>query len=1320
MKLTRAQTDVWLAHSLAADPSVLNVPALADVSAALDPRAFQQAYQLLLASSEVLRTTVSQDCAGAPVANTIAVSSGSVDVVHLDGTAANRELGEWLAKRIRRSFQLDQALIDTALIKVGADRTVIFVNQHHLITDGWSTRLIFDRLGVLYRRACDGDKTVEPEASPFSSYVAHENAYRHSEACAADEAFWKSRLSAPVPPPLLYGRKRRGSDAERISCPLGSSRSAMLQALADREHSVGHSGNRSVLAVITASFAAYQWRVSGTETIAIGIPYHNRPAQFRDTLGLFVNVVPLHLSVDAEMRFDDLVRVTARDLDTVLGHAQYPLAQAFNAPIYHSTVNYHVRWSPTFAGIPSLQKLLFAGHLDESLGLEVRRNPRSGAVTVEFDLDGGMFPRHSRREAVHHFLCMLDACLASPDQRIAAPDLMTADERRRVIAWSQGPATTAAADSCLDLIGMRALQAPDATALVDGERTLSYGDLLANARAVAAALADQGVATGDRVGVVAERSIEGITVILGILAAGAAYAPLDPAWPQARTDFILRDAAIRHVVAAEMARRPVEQPRPADHRPRPDDAAYVIYTSGSTGQPKGVVIGHGGLLNHCVASIGAYGISSTDRILQFHALTFDASIEELFPSLCAGATVVLRASEAAVDFEALEQCVARHAVTVLDLPTSFWHEWTRSLVDRGAPFPGTVRIVIVGGEQPSARLYGEWRALAGPHVRWVNGYGPTEATVTSTVFEPMGPAEDDPIPMGRPVANAQVYVLDRERRLVPLGVPGEIYIAGAGVAHGYLNRPDQTSTCFVPDPVDNHGGMTYRTGDVGRFREDGQLQYLGRVDDQVKVRGFRIELAEIEAVLERHPSVAQAAVIVRGLHADRRLVAFIVSTDAVPDSELRLCVRQTLPAYMEPQAFIRLERFPLTSNGKIDRRALAGQDIPPATSPAPPQPGRDPIEAELLEMWRRLLGTDTVGRTDSFVESGGHSLLAARLIHAIGERFGQRLPLAVMFPDTTVERLASELRTSATKSTPAEPLVVNRTGCRPVIVYFHGDYGGAGLYTHRLARLLGPDQPIAIVPPHGIDGRAVPPTIEAMAEDRLPAIQAIAGNGPLLLAGFCNGGLVAYEAGIRMAQCGYDVRGIVLIDTITNSSRYRLLFRLLRWYARVRRLSPIQIRDLRLRWRDRQATVEHLLGLGGDSPHAFHTLRDRLGFIGAALRRKLPSFGTVGRHGPGPGAPPQTGDGDRLWQSYVRAIAAYVPSPTRLPVSLVASDELNDEQAGGEWGRVASSLSVIRIRGEHLTCVTTGLDVVASALITGGNTWIPHSSPGTLSSTADR
>jgi amino acid adenylation domain-containing protein len=671
-----------------------------------------------------------------------------------------------------------------------------------------------------------------------------------------------------------------------------------------------------------------------------------------------------------------------------------------------------------------------------------------------------------------------------------------------------------------------------------------------------------GLGPEQRVGICLERNPEMIIALLAVLKAGGAYVPLDPAYPQDRLAFIIQDAGVSIVLSQSqwtprlagfdliqvcldidwklIGQHSGENPTGTVTS---DQLAYLIYTSGSTGRPKGVMIQHRALVNFTTAADLEYAIGPGDRVLQFASINFDASAEEIYPCLTRGATLVLR-PEAMLESSAIfwQYCRAWQ-LTVLDLPTAYWHELTLDLAAESLTLPEKLRLVIIGGERALPERLRLWQTYTGRRVRLVNTYGPTEATVVATMAdltnlepEKMEMAE---LPIGRPLANVQLYVLDQALQPVPAGVPGELHIGGAGLAKGYLNRPELTQEKFIPNPfkgndesdnssfIIHHSSFLYKTGDLVRYRRDGQLEFWGRVDDQVKIRGFRIELGEIEAVLSQHPAVQEVAVLAREDKAgDKRLVAYLVpQAEAAPAAaDLRHFLGEKLPSYMVPAAFVILAALPLTPNGKIDRQALpAPDDIDQAQQDTFVAP-RTELEAQLAQVWEDVLGVRPIGIKDSFFDLGGHSLLAIRLLTQIARTIGKKLHLATLFQGPTIEEQARIMQEGSTSLL----LPVQSSGSKLPFFCVPGGGDNAFIFTD-LARYLGSEQPLySFRFPEWDFDQPAEDRVKEMAAKYIEEMKTLQPEGPYLLGGYCFGGVVAFEMAQQLQAQGQQV-GLVAI-----------------------------------------------------------------------------------------------------------------------------------------------------------------------------------------------
>jgi len=698
---------------------------------------------------------------------------------------------------------------------------------------------------------------------------------------------------------------------------------------------------------------------------------------------------------------------------------------------------------------------------------------------------------------------------------------MTESEKQQVLfEWNQ-TACDYPWEQCLhELIEEQAENRPEQIAVVGSGRRLSYREFNDSANQLAHYLRSRGVGRNQRVGICLDSSPELAIAVLAVLKSGAACVPLDLGYPTDRLKYMLDDVQARVVITGEDA-LPAVVPEDCEvisltgaraamssqlrTNPESDvtpaDVAYVVYTSGSTGKPRGVLLTHAGLVNYNTNAARMYAITPQDRVLQFCSISFDIAIEEMFITWLSGATLVLKDEDVPLAVPEFLKWTEKQGITVLDLPTAYWHEWVHEFAQLEKVIPSGLRLVIVGGEKPSSQAYAKWLNSAAKGVRWINTYGPTETSICATAFEPKYEAGEpipENIPIGRPLANVQVYLLDSKLNPVPVGVDGELHVGGVGVARGYLNRPELTAEKFIPDPFSsNPEARLYKTGDRGRHLPSGDIEFLGRVDDQIKIRGFRVEPVEIESLLAKYPGIRDAAVVAReDADGGKQLVAyFTVIQGAKPVlAELRRYLLEQLPDYMVPSAFVDLPVMPLTPNGKINRRDLPAPQF--ERSAATFAMATDPLQVQLVGLWEEVLGKRPIGIRDNFFELGGHSLLAARLMHRTGQALGKTLPLAVLFHAPTIERLATVLRHDELSRHWSSLVPVQPVGAQPAFFCIHG-IGGNVLGFNRLGQHMAPDYPLYGLQSQGLDGKNPCLTsIGAMASLYISEMRGVQPHGP--------------------------------------------------------------------------------------------------------------------------------------------------------------------------------------------------------------------------------
>ena len=955
---------------------------------------------------------------------------------------------------------------------------------------------------------------------------------------------------------------------------------------------------------LLAVFNVLLFRYTGREDVVVGTPTANRHRVELDSLiGFFVNTLVLRTDLSGDPGFKQLL---GRVREVALGafaHQDLPFDKLVEAlqpkrDLSHSPL-FQVMFVLQNAPMPSLQlgSLAFGDvPLDGKtsmydLTLSLTEGEGGLHASIEFNTD--LFEASRIERMMVHFQNLLEGIVAAPDTRISELPLLSAAERHQLLVDWNNTREDFPQDKCVhELIEQQAERTPDAVAVVFEEEQWSYRQLNQRADRLAKELRAMGVGPEVPVGLCLRRSLELAAGLLGILKSGGAYVPLDPEYPKDRLSFIIDDSKIPVIVVtadllqllpASAAKYVCLDRLAHDEGPTSADTiaaragihnlAYMIYTSGSTGRPKGVQVEHQNLLNHNLYFVRACELRPEDRILQFSSINFDASIEEIFPIWLAGGTLVIRNDEVVSSFSAFFQLLAEKHITILDFSTAYWHELVPYLKHK--TLPASIRTVVFGGEKASPQRFFEWREYVDPKVKLVNSYGPTETTVISSLYLHDATKEIPPngtVPIGKPIANTVIYILDKNLQLVPPGVPGEICIGGKGVARGYLNRPELTARSFVRNPFDNPlADRLYRTGDLGRHLSDGNIEYCGRMDNQVKFRGYRIELGEIEAALEAHECVGQAAVVLReDTPGNKRLAGYIVTKGerAPAASELKEWLKAKLPDYMIPASITFLEHLPLTPNSKVDRQALPKpEDSGPDAQQAYQAP-RNETETLLAELWQQALGVKPISVTADFFDLGGHSLLAARLLAQIEQAFGRRMSLAALFKYPTIESFAARLRDESGCVPSDQVHAIQPTGSQvPLFVVT----SQPPLY-RGLASQLGADQPLfGITSP---EWSALPErfTLQDIADNLLEALCAAQPRGPYLLGGWCMSGVIAYDMAQKLRARGQEVALLAIFDGLCPAYRrrfdglkgipasYYVLYRI--WLLRFQKMSRMRPGEL--------------------------------------------------------------------------------------------------------------------------------------------------------------
>jgi amino acid adenylation domain-containing protein len=1014
MPLSFAQQRLWFIDQLEPGNPVYNTSRGVRLRGALDPTALERALTELVRRHEALRTTF-RDLHGEPVQVIGNAEPFTITVEDLSGLPEARLIRE----EAQRPFNLSTGpLIRARLLRLSPEDHILLVSMHHIVSDGWSMGVLVREVAALYEAyAIGGESTLKELSVQYGDYAVWQREWLSGEVLERQLGYWRKALTGlppvlelPTDHPRPHVQTFRGAT---LPFKLSNELAKSLRALSRRE---GVTLYMTLLAVLQTLL----WRYTGEDDIAVGTPIANRRhGEIESLIGFFANTLVMRTDVSGNPTFSELVQ---RVKEMALGaytHQDVPFEMLVEVLQPERSMSY----TPLFQVLFALQnapqeKLELSGltldllsidsgtaHFDLALLLEETEEGLEGVCEYSTDL----FDETTILRLLGHFETLLESAVNNPDQNLSQLSLLSAAERRQLLDEWGTPAEYFSSDLCVhELFAQQAERTPGEVAVIFEETQLNYRELNERANDLAHRLRTLGVGPEQVVGVMLERSIEMVVAVLGVMKTGGAYLPLDPTYPEERLQFIINDAKPTVILTTDDTDQSHGSDPDLIRGFDPSNPCYLIYTSGSTGKPKAVVMPHRGAVN-----LINYQIQSSGRrlrTLQFAPLSFDVSFQEIFSTLCAGGSLVLLREDARRDAGELLRVITEQRVERLFLPFVALQHLAEE-ADRQENVPSSLRQIITAGEQLKitphiTRLF---QRLDGCTLD--NHYGPTEAHLV-TMWRLEGDAGSWPKlpPIGKPITSAQVYVLDDALEPVPIGVRGELFIGGAQVARGYLNRPDQTAERFIPDPFSHDGGARlYRTGDLVRYNANGVLEYLGRRDLQVKVRGFRVEVGEIEAVLKQHRLVKQAVVTVWEDDAGRkRLVAYIIAaqTSAPPArEELRRHLKDKLPEYMIPSLFLLLDTVPLTGSGKIDRRALPAPDAERATLAEAFLAPRSGVEEMLASIWSDVLGV-RAGINDNFFELGGHSLLATQVMSRVREAFGIEIALRSLFEQPTVGELA--------------------------------------------------------------------------------------------------------------------------------------------------------------------------------------------------------------------------------------------------------------------------------------------------------------------------
>ena len=1174
LPLSYAQQRLWFLDRLGGGSREYNVPGALRMRGVLNAKALEKAVNTIVQRHEILRTHFEEIDGEAVqvIAPKVWLGLEIEDLSGLEQERQKEEVSVALAQQWQEGFDLERGpLLRVKLLKLGEEEHILLRTFHHVVYDGWSERVFHWELMELYEAFRKGEENSLPELQvQYADFTLWQRQWMKAEWLAAELEYWKKQLAGiPEGLELVTDRARPAVQTFAGGLLRGNVSGEVTKKLKQWSRKQQATLYMTMLAGLGVLLARY----SGQQDIVVGSPIANRQEEeLEGLIGFFVNTLVMRVKLDGGKSFAEMVGEVKKTALEGYQHQDVPFERLVEELAPQRSLNRTPLFQVVFAyqsapptedeeGTGSLRfEAVVGDEIRVRFDLEIHAQEQDGEISTDWVYNRDLFDPWRIQQMARHYQVVLEAVAANPQLEIGNIDLLEENERKQILEeWNHTHRDYPHVVRLTELLEEQAERSPSAIAITCQGKDLSYKELNDRANQLARYLIKQGVGPETRVGICVERSIEMVIGLLGIWKAGGAYVPLEPNYPDDRLKLIVKDAEIRFLVTEQqLADRFSDQPslRVIDLdkdweaiaqqsveniqvQLTSDHAAYVIYTSGSTGKPKGVVVTHLSLHNLFNAVDENLHFNSSDVWTMFHSYAFDFSVWEIWGALVYGGRLVIVPYLVARTPEEFCNMVYKEGVTILSqTPSAFQHFMTaHEALDLGEKLK--LRAVIFGGEKLEFQGLERWFAQYGDGLpQMINMYGITETTVHTTYqrVTRKSVVEHSGSLIGGPLTNIRIYVLNEHLQPAPVGVLGELYVGGEGVARGYLNLPGLTAERFMPDPFAQPGSRMYKTGDLARWNKDGNLEFGGRADLQVKIRGFRIELGEIEAALKEYPEVANAVVIAREAKSgEKQLIGYVVpSTEAtIAPAVLRHGLARVLPDYMVPAAIVQLDKVPLTVNGKLDLRALPNPKFQASKSDRAP---RTVQEETLCSLFNEVLGLEHVGINDNFFEIGGHSLLAIRLVSRIRAELGLELSIRNLFEAPTVAGLAARMANPILADPYEIILPIRTSGSRLPLFCIHPGLGLSSGYS-ALIQHFDSSQPIYGVQARGLnDPGPLPASIAEMASEYLLQIRKLQPHGPYYFLGWSFGGCVAQAMASLLEQAGEEIGILALLDSFPADS----------------------------------------------------------------------------------------------------------------------------------------------------------------------------------------
>ncbi|KAB8315453.1 amino acid adenylation domain-containing protein [Tolypothrix campylonemoides VB511288] len=1164
--LSFSQERLWFIDQLYHGSSFYNIPIAFHIEGQLNITALQQSLNEILKRHEVWRTSFKL-VNGEPVQEIAPQLTWDLPIInleHLSGKDWESEVKQLVAQEAKKPFNLAKGpLVRATLLRLSQQEHVLLVTMHHIITDGWSCGVFLRELSTLYAAFSTNQPSPLPNlAIQYADFAIWQRDRIQGKFLATQLNYWKQQLKGELPVLQLPTDRSRPA----VTTFTGAKQYFTFSiALTDALRQLSQREDSTLFMSLLAAFNILLYRYTDQEDILIGSPIANRNrAELEGMLGLFVNTLVLRNNLSGNPSFREFLhRVREVTLDAyahqdlpfeMLVEELQPERDLSRNPLYE--IMFVLQNSPvsvqSVSGL-TLRTLEFdSGTAQLDIFLSMSESPEGLTGCLEYNTD--IFDSTTITQFINNFQNLLENIVANPEQRICELSLLTASEQEQLL-FNFNQIADYPQDASLDQLFEQQVQlTPDLSALIHQSEELTYRQLNHRVNQLAHYLQKHGVTKETLVAICLERSTDMVVGILAILKAGGAYIPLDPSYPVERLNFMLSDSQASLLITKQeileklslssaktvcldihkdkIAQENQENPISTS---KADNLAYIIYTSGSTGTPKGVLGTHRGTVNGLHWLWKTYPFTPGEVCCQKTAISFVDSVWEIFAPLLRGIPAVIINNATVQDPQLFIEALVHHKVSRIILVPSL----LRLLLDNYSHLTKKLwqlKLWITSGEALSVKLAQTFRELI-PSAKLINLYGSSEVSANATYYDTsLLQDQANSVPIGRPIDNTQVYVLNSHLQPTPVGVVGELYVGGDGLATGYLHRPQLTQERFIDNPF-IPGTKLYKTGDLVRYLKDGNLEYLGRRDDQVKIRGFRVELGEIATVIAQHPDVQESVVIASNdAQKNQRLIAYVVTENQDIAAQLLPYLQQKLPNYMLPSAFVVLDALPLTPNGKVDKRALPTDEVIRPNTTQSFVAARNFTELSLVKLWENLLNTSPIGVTDNFFDLGGHSFLAVRLMAQIQDRFGHNLPLSTLFENPTIEKLAQVVNQPVGETSNSPLVAINSSGSKIPFFCIHGAGGGVRQYFN-LSRRLGEDYPFYALQHTPDQEEPEIISVEETASRYLKEIRKVQPNDPYLLGGHCYGGVLAFEIAQQLQKQGQTVSLLVVIDAILPETR---------------------------------------------------------------------------------------------------------------------------------------------------------------------------------------